>query len=111
VSAVFAGLQKIFATGVRSGTEAYQKAMPLIVAIFGLPEAQAIPPEKLRESLLEPFWWPLRPIIESAMRRGETDLVYGSKIPIFLFQLQRLANLLQLIFVLISFVCFLCGLR
>jgi hypothetical protein len=41
LSAVFAGLQKIFATGVHSGTEAYQKAMPFIIAIFGLPDLRS----------------------------------------------------------------------
>jgi hypothetical protein len=110
-SAVFAGLQKIFATGVRSGAEAYQKAMPKILAIARLPAAQTISPERLRESLIKPFWWPLRQIIGRAMRSGETDLIYGSKIPIFLFQLQGLANLLQLICVLVSFILLLCGLR
>ncbi len=90
------------------GSEAYKR---LLAAIIEDPPSENDLLERLREALPKPFRPIYRPIIKGAMRRGETDRIYGSKLLLCRFQLQGLANIIQFLFVLFCFVFLLSALH
>ena len=106
-SGVFAAVQKFAASVVRSGSEAYKTMTAFRLYV---PDEQAFLKEA-RNRLPEPFWPMYRPIIVGAMKRGEEDPIYGSKLLLWCFQLQGLANIAQFALLLLALISLILGLR